>query len=124
MAALRIEFKHPAEMLDYDLPFSDWLASHSTTVDTWTAAADTGITLVSAGLVSDNIRVRLSQGTSGRAYRIAGEVLALDGQIKREELIVRVRGRPTTGGGTSGSGGLLSLDGAALTLDGAALSLA
>lgn len=105
MSYLRRYIKHPAETIDYDLDFSSWLAARSDTVSTFTVSADTGVTIASTVEAGGVVRGFISGGTSGRAYEVAASINTAGGRVKRGRILVRVRGRATTGGSSSGSGG-------------------
>lgn len=105
MSYLRRFVKHPLEKLDYDIDFASWLAARSDSISTFTLSVDTGITLDSAVAVGGVIRGFISGGTNGRAYEAAASINTTGGRIKRGRILIRVRGRATTGDSSGGSGG-------------------
>jgi hypothetical protein len=94
MAKLLGKFiKQPGEILDYDVDFSEWFENRTDTPASHTATAETGITIVSSQLSGSVVKVILSGGTDGEAYKVtvrlttsAGLVKEVDFQVKLKEV--------------------------------------
>ena len=59
--------KHPTEILDYELDWSDWL-SEGETITSYTVTADTGITKEADSKTGNIVTIWLSGGTAGERY--------------------------------------------------------
>jgi hypothetical protein len=69
-----VERKDPADVLDYEWDWSDWLETSETIVTaTWTVP--TGITQTDTDVGSTTATVWLSGGTAGTTYEVACKVL-------------------------------------------------
>lgn len=117
--------KAPAEVIDYDLDFEDFLIGRGDSIDVgrddggFTVEADSGVLLdPPAFLVGGTaVRVFVTGGVSGRSYKVAANVFTEGGLEKRGEIQIRVRGgTPMTGividgGDGEDMGGGIVLDG-------------
>ena len=87
--------KQPAERQDYDVDFTDWLADNgSDTLSTGTppvVTAETGITLAATGVSGGIVKVWLSGGTAGHAYKITVTGTTVGGRIRQVEFVVQVQ---------------------------------
>ncbi len=93
--------KQPAETLDYDIDFSEFLADGDTlvTVGDPPVPSPLDVTVNPTGLslgptvVIDGKRVKqwLSGGTNGVAYKITLTMTSNAGRIKQVEFVVRVK---------------------------------
>ena len=90
MAILGKFIKQPAEILDYDVDFSDWLADRNDTPLSYTAEATAGITLDGSTLTGNVVKVLLSGGTPGR-YKITIRLTTDAGLVKEAEFFVTVK---------------------------------
>ena len=84
--------KQPAEVLDYAIDLTQWLASGDYAVSQVTTAA-AGITVDSTLILNSGreIRVWLSGGTSGQRYKIQVHFTTADGRKKEFEFVVSVK---------------------------------
>lgn len=84
--------KQPAEVLDYAIDLTQWLASGDYAVSQVTTAA-AGITVDSTLILNSGreIRVWLSGGTSGQRYKIQVLFTTTDGRKKEFEFVVKVQ---------------------------------
>lgn len=111
-----VYFKFPVEVRDFDLPFADDLTAKEDTPVSFSASADTGLTVKAVELLpSGDVRVFTSGGISGYVYRIAADMLTAAGRLWRKQAWIQVRGKDPTGPSLS-SDGLLLLDNGALLL--------
>jgi len=94
-------YKQPAETLDYDIEFSEFLADGDTLVTTGDPAVPVplDVTVVPSGLmlgptvVINGTRVKqwLSGGTNGVSYKITLTLTSNAGRVKQVEFVVRVK---------------------------------
>ena len=84
--------KQPADKLDYDLDFSDWMA----TDDTLTGAVATSsvpdeLIIESVTISGQTVKVWISGGTSGTTYKVTATVTSSQGRIKELDFKIRVK---------------------------------
>lgn len=89
--------KQPAEVQDYDIDFSPWLAGLADEISSFTATSElegeTGIppTLQTSAQVGNRIKVWLSGGTNGSASKVTVRLTTTGGRLKEEEIVVKVK---------------------------------
>ena len=83
--------KQPVEVLDYDIDCSEWLVSDDV-LSSATAVVDVaGLTVDSVLVSSPRVKVWLSGGTNGAAYKVTVTITTDDGRVKQVEFRVRVK---------------------------------
>lgn len=89
---LGIATKQPADYLDYDISFEEWLPTGDT-VSTATASVDvTGELVIADVLVlSPTVKLWLSNGVNGSTYKITVIATTAAGRVKETEFKIRVR---------------------------------
>jgi hypothetical protein len=83
--------KQPAEVLDFDVDFNDYLTAVADTGASHTATAETGITLQASTLVSGRVKVWLAGGTDGTRYKVTTRLTTTGGRLRESEFYVRVK---------------------------------
>jgi hypothetical protein len=85
--------KQPAEVIDYDVDYSDFLSASATTLSSAATSVTAGITVVSTTVdnVHGYVRVRLSGGTDGTTYKITVDATCADAQVKEHDFQVKVK---------------------------------
>lgn len=83
--------KQPAEVLDYDVDFSDWLSNRTDLPQTFSVTVPTGIILDSSVRLGNVVKVVLSGGTSGQKYRITVRLSTDTGLLKEADFDVAVK---------------------------------
>lgn len=81
--------KRPAEVLDYDLDYSQWLPSGDT-VASATVTAEDGITLGEKVLSDTAVKQWVSGGTADTEYTITCTATTTGGRIKQDSIIIPV----------------------------------
>lgn len=91
MALLGTFSKQPAEVLDYDISFDQFLPITDTITGVVTTA-DTGVTVASSTIISAGrgVKVWVSGGTSGTTYKVQVRITSGDGRVKEAEFKVKV----------------------------------
>jgi hypothetical protein len=79
------------ERLDRDIDFGEWLAQHADTIASHEIIADAGITVYSSSVVGDVVKVMLTGGSAGVAYKITARVTTTGGRKKEASIVLRVR---------------------------------
>ena len=87
---LGVFIKQPAEKLDYDFDYSEWLDS-SDDIASVDVSADTGITVESNSIVGQRVKAYLSGGTHGSTYKVECTVTTDAGRIKQDEIKIKVK---------------------------------
>jgi hypothetical protein len=82
--------KQPAEILDYDVDFTDWFSNRTDTPASFTAVAEPGCSIVSArtDLV---VKVVMEGGTAGTKYKITVKLTTTAGLVKEVDFTVLVK---------------------------------
>lgn len=85
--------KQPAEVLDFDFDFVDWLADRADTIVSQVITADPGITVGTISRLGGVVKVYLSGGTDGTTYKITCTITtaASTPRIKQAEISVKVK---------------------------------
>lgn len=83
--------KQPADVQDYDIDFTEWLAGFGDIGLSLVVQADTGITVVSQEFANGVAKVWLSGGTTGMTYKITARVTTTGGRVKEVEIRIRVK---------------------------------
>lgn len=83
--------KQPADVLDYDFDYSDWLEDRADTISTFSITADAGITVGASAHVSGVVKVFLSGGTDGSSYKITCTVVTTGARTKQAEIVVKIK---------------------------------
>ena len=91
MAILATFTQQPAETLDYDVDFTDFLLGASDTAASFTVTPESGITVVSSSLASGAVKVWITGGVSGSRYKITIRLTTTGGRVKEDEIVIRVK---------------------------------
>jgi hypothetical protein len=83
--------KQPAEILDYDVDFTDWFANRTDSPSSHTATADAGITIVSATRTGNVVKVILSGGVSGTTYKVTVRMTTTAALVKEADFAVKIK---------------------------------
>ena len=86
--------KQPADVQDFDIDFSEWLAGMSDTAPGPGGAiveADAGITILSSVLTDGVVKVWTSGGTDGTTYKITATVTTEGNRVKQAEIKIKVK---------------------------------
>lgn len=92
MAILGTFNKQPAEVLDYDVSFDEFLPPTDTIVNI-TATASAGITLISNATIDAGRGVKqwVSGGETGKTYLVQIRISSGDGRVKEAEFKIKVK---------------------------------
>lgn len=84
--------KQPADQLDYDLDFSDWLTG-TDTINGAVAVSSVpdDLEVLSVSVTDQIVKVWLVGGTTGLTYKITVTVTTAQGRIKELDFKVRVK---------------------------------
>ena len=92
MTAVRGKFnKQPAEILDYDVDFTDWFTNRTDSPASHIVVAETGITVVSGTRTGNVVKVILSGGTDNASYKITVRLTTTAGLVKEADFTVKVK---------------------------------
>lgn len=97
MAIIGKVFKQPVEVQDYDIDFTEWLASvvdvapGPATNNNLSIVAPAGITLMSYTLIAGVVKLWVSGGTDGVSYKIVVTLTSVGGRIKQVELQIKIK---------------------------------
>lgn len=84
--------KQPAEVLDYDIDYTDWLETGDT-IASKTVTAEAGLTVDSSAIwgASKKLKAWISGGTAGTTYKVTATIVTVGGCTKEDEFKVRVK---------------------------------
>jgi len=84
--------KQPADVLDYDCDFSDWLADRADTITSQTVvSSDSALVVGSVSQVNGVVKAFVSGGTDGGKYKLTYTVVTDGGRTKQVEITVKVK---------------------------------
>jgi hypothetical protein len=83
--------KQPAEVLDYDVDFSDWMEGRGDTPASHTVTAEPGITVVGSSRTGNVVKVALSGGTDGSAYKITVLLTTSTSMVREADFQVSIK---------------------------------
>jgi hypothetical protein len=83
--------KQPVEVQDYDIDFTEYLASQNDAAISHSATADTGITIMASALTAGVVKVFVSGGTDGESYKVSATITTSGGRVKQGDILVRVK---------------------------------
>jgi len=84
--------KQPADQLDYDLDFSEWLTDDDViTGAIAVSSVPSELVIMSVGVTNKIAKVWLYGGVSGSTYQVTATITTALGRIKEEDFKVRVR---------------------------------
>ena len=89
--SLGIFHKQPVEILDYDLDYSEWLTPGDSVESAVVVVEPTGLTVESVFTNESKVKVWVSAGTSGMAYKLTVTMTTADGRVKQDEFKVKVK---------------------------------
>jgi len=82
--------KQPADNLDYDFDFSEWLATGDTIVSS-VVVAEVGITLGTKIETTTNVKQFVRGGVSGQDYKVSCTITTANGLDKQVDILIVVR---------------------------------
>jgi hypothetical protein len=83
--------KQPAEILDYDVDFTDWFAGRTDTPASFVVVAEPGITVIGSSRTGNVVKTILSGGTSGNKYKISVLLTTSASLVKEADYVVAVK---------------------------------
>lgn len=91
--AIEKKSKQPNDVIDYPIDFSEWLAERpGYAINTYTVAADAGISVVTHLRIGSIITVFLGGGTNGTTYKITVRATMTPTPLVKEfEFLVKVK---------------------------------
>lgn len=82
--------KQPADTMDYDIDYTDWLTAGDN-VQSSVVAADAGITVTSTFINDPRIKIWLAGGVAGTTYKVTCTTTSADGRVRQDEFKLRVK---------------------------------
>ena len=83
--------KQPAETLDYDIDYSQWMVPGDA-IGAATATPDgTGLEVVSVFINQQSVKLWVRGGNAGTTYKITITATTDDGRIKQDEIKIKVK---------------------------------
>lgn len=89
---LGIKQKRPADVLDYDLSYEDWLTDDDTITTVTTTVSPTGeLEVDSVQVANPDVKVWVSGGENGATYDVNVTISTDGGRVKEECFKIRVK---------------------------------
>lgn len=83
--------KQPADVQDYDIDFSEYLAPLADTPSSAVVEVEPGITLVNHLITGQRVKVWISGGSNGQKYKVTVRLTTVGGRVKEVEILIIVR---------------------------------
>lgn len=93
MAVLETFEKQPADILDYDIDYVNWLPKNDFVSSVSTTTSPPGLDVDAAIVINDGTRVKLwvSGGDAGETYKVEVTVTTNLSRVKQDEVRFRVK---------------------------------
>lgn len=91
MSLLGTFTKQPAEKIDYDIDYSAWLTPGDDIASVVVTIDKTGLTIPQPQQASPVIKVWVSGGVDGAAYKITVTATTDDGRLKQDEFKIKIK---------------------------------
>lgn len=83
--------KQPAETLDYDIDYSDWLTPGDNLQHADVVVEPAGVVVDSVFINEPRVKIWLSGGTHGTTCKVTVTLTTADGRVKQDEFKLRVK---------------------------------
>ena len=83
--------KQPAEVLDYDVEYADFLGGVDTLASVTHAVAPSGLTVSLVSIIDTRVKVWVSGGVNGMTYKVTLVATTADGRVKEADFKIRVK---------------------------------
>lgn len=83
--------KQSAEILDYDVDFSEWMEGRTDTPASFIVVAEDGITVVGSSLTGNVVKVVLSGGVAESSYKITVRLTTSLGLVREADFKVSIK---------------------------------
>jgi len=83
--------KDPADILDYGIDWSSWLAPLEDTITTSTWSVPTGLSKGAESKSTTASTVWLSGGTAGEVYKVANKIVTAGGRTAERSITIKVK---------------------------------
>ena len=86
-----VKFKQPADVLDYDVEYGDWLPDGDALSQATALADSTDLSINSVQVIGTMVKVWISGGIDGAQYKVTVTATTNDGRVKEANFTIRVR---------------------------------
>jgi hypothetical protein len=91
MAILNTHTKQPAEELDYDIEYVDFLSAGDSLLSGTASVSPAGLTVHAPLVVGTGLKVWVSGGSAGTSYKVTVRATTVLGRIKEDELVFKIK---------------------------------
>lgn len=91
MAILNTFVKQPADYLDYDVEYEDFLSDGDSVASGAATVSATGLTVDPPLVVGTKLKLWVAGGTVGTTYKVDVTMTTTQGRIKQDELRFRIK---------------------------------
>ena len=83
--------KQPVEIIDYDIDYSEWLTAGDNVQAASVEVVPVGLMVESTFINAPRVKIWVSGGTTGTAYKLTVTATTADGRVKQDEFKVKVK---------------------------------
>jgi hypothetical protein len=83
--------KQPADVLDYDVEYADFLGGVDALSSVTHAVAPSGLTVSLVSIIDTRVKVWVSGGVNGMTYKVTLVATTADGRVKEADFKIRVK---------------------------------
>jgi len=90
MALIATHTQQPADTLDYDVTYEDWLEAGDAVESATATVAPAGLDVVVL-IASPIVKLWVSEGVDKTTYKITLTTTTVDGRVKQDEIRIKVK---------------------------------
>lgn len=83
--------KQPADVVDYDIDYSEWLTDGDNVESATVDVTPEGLTVESIFVADPKLKIWVSGGVNGITYKLTVTTTTADGRIKQDEFKLKVK---------------------------------
>lgn len=83
--------KQPADQLDYDLDFSEWLPDTDVITGVVATSSSPELTILAASVYGTTAKIFVAGGLDNATYKVTTTIATQEGRIKEHDFKIRVR---------------------------------
>ena len=85
--------KQPAESIDYDVDYSEWLTTGDNVQSADVSVAPSGLVIDSTFINDPRIKIWISGGVDKVSYKVTVTMTTAEGRVKQDEFKINVKDR-------------------------------
>lgn len=85
--------QQPADELDYDIDYDDWIHDADTVVSATASASPADLTITGPLVSGNTVKIWVSGGVDGTRYKVTVTTTTSYGRIKQDEIRIKIKDR-------------------------------